>query len=265
MAFASTFLVAFLAVGIFFNCLFVAALKLRDNSIVDIGWGLGFILVMLVTLAYSGTVEPRQLLVGALVLIWGLRLAVRIYRRNRGKGEDFRYKKWRDDWGEHWRRHAYLFVFVGQGVMMLLITIPMMLVNTYSGGSLGWLDLLGVVVWVCGFYFEATGDRQLDRFLREPSNRGKVIDTGLWRYTRHPNYFGEVTQWWGVYLIVLSVPWGWLGVIGPITITVLIVAYSGIPLLEKTMMKNPLYVQYAQRTSVFFPLPPKKTPQLKQS
>lgn len=258
MAFLSTFLVAFVAVFIFFNCLFVAALKLRDNSIVDIGWGIGFILVTVVTLAYSGTLDPRQILVAVLVLIWGLRLAIRIYRRNRGKGEDFRYRKWREDWGEHWRRRAYLFVFVGQGAMMLLITIPIMLVNTYSGPPLGWLDLVGVAVWCFGFYFEAVGDRQLDVFLRDPANRGKVMDRGLWRYTRHPNYFGEVTQWWGVFLIVLSVQWGWLGVIGPITITTLIVAYSGIPLLEKSMMQNPAYVEYAQRTSVFFPLPPSR-------
>ena len=258
MAFASTFLVAFLTVAIFFNCLFAAALKRRDKSIVDVGWGIGFILVMLVTFAYSGTAEPRQLLVGVLVLIWGLRLAIRIYRRNRGKGEGFRYKKWREDWGEHWRRHAYLFVFVGQGAMMLLITIPIMLVNTCAGGALGWLDAAGVLIWLFGFCFEATGDYQLDRFLQQPSNRGKVIESGLWRYTRHPNYFGEVTQWWGVYLIALAPPWGALGVIGPVTITMLIVAYSGIPLLEKTMMKNPAHVEYAKRTSVFFPLPPKK-------
>jgi len=264
MSFVSTFLVSFVTVVVFFNCLFIAALKRRDNSIVDIGWGIGFILVTLVTFVRSGTAEPRQFLAGALVLVWGLRLAIRIYRRNRGKGEDFRYKKWREDWGEHWRRHAYLFVFVGQGAMMLLITIPIMLVNTYVGGALGWLDAAGVLVWLLGFYFEATGDHQLDRFLKDPANRGKVIDTGLWRYTRHPNYFGEVTQWWGIYLIVLSVPWGWLGIIGPVTITVLIVAYSGIPLLEKTMMKNPAYVEYAQRTSVFFPLPPKKPLQLEQ-
>ncbi|NLE94094.1 MAG: DUF1295 domain-containing protein [Dehalococcoidia bacterium] len=262
MAFALTFLVAFLTVFIFFNCLFVAALRLRDNSIVDIGWGVGFILVTLVTLVHSGTAEVRQLLVAVLVLIWGLRLAIRIYRRNRGKGEDFRYKKWREDWGEHWRRRAYLFVFVGQGVMMLLITVPIMLINTYAGPALGGLDLVGVLVWLLGFYFEAVGDSQLDRFLKDASNRGKVMDRGLWRYTRHPNYFGEVTQWWGVYLIAFSIPWGWLGIIGPVTITVLIVAYSGVPMLEKTMMKNPLYVEYAKRTSVFFPLPPKKTPLL---
>jgi steroid 5-alpha reductase family enzyme len=260
VGFMSTFLVAFAAVVIFFNCLFVAALKLRDNSIVDIGWGVGFILVTVVTLVHSGTMEARQLLVMTLVLVWGLRLAIRIYRRNRGRGEDFRYKKWREDWGEHWRRRAYLFVFVGQGLMMLLITVPIMLVNTYQGGSLGWLDLVGVGVWLLGFYFEATGDHQLDQFLKEPSNRGRVIESGLWHYTRHPNYFGEVTQWWGIYLIALSIPWGWLGAIGPVTITVLIVAYSGIPMLEKTMMKNPAYVEYARRTSVFFPLPPRRSP-----
>ncbi|MBN1855665.1 MAG: DUF1295 domain-containing protein [Dehalococcoidia bacterium] len=257
MEFVNTFLVSFVTVFVFFNCVFVLALRVRDNSIVDVAWGLGFILVAFVTLAVSGRLEARQLIVVMLVVIWGLRLAIRIFRRNRGRGEDFRYKKWREDWGEHWKRHAYLFVFMGQGIMMLLITIPIMLLNTYAGPSLGWLDAVGVAVWGIGFLFESIGDAQLDTFLKDPLNRGTIMDRGLWHYTRHPNYFGEVVQWWGVYLIVLSVAWGWAGIVGPVTITVLIVAYSGIPLLEKTMMKNPDYVQYARRTSVFFPLPPK--------
>jgi steroid 5-alpha reductase family enzyme len=118
-------------------------------------------------------------------------------------------------------------------------------------------DAGGCAEMAFGFCFEATGDYQLTGFC-STVERGKVIESGLWRYTRHPNYFGEVTQWWGVYLIALATPWGALGVIGPVTITMLIVAYSGIPLLEKTMMKNPAHVEYAKRTSVFFPLPPKK-------
>jgi len=257
MVFWSTLLVAVIAVAVFFNVLFVVALRRRDNSIVDVGWGVGFILVALSTLAYSSTAEPRQLLVVALVLAWGLRLAIRIYLRNRGKGEDFRYKKWREDWGDRWRSNAYLRVFVTQGVWMLLVTIPITFVNAYPGPALGWLDALGVAVWLVGFYFEAMGDWQLDRFLKNKPPRGSVLDSGLWRYTRHPNYFGEVTQWWGVYIIALSVPLGWATIIGPLAITATIVGYSGIPLLEKTMMKNPAYVEYAARTSVFFPAPPR--------
>ncbi|MBN1151891.1 MAG: DUF1295 domain-containing protein [Dehalococcoidia bacterium] len=258
MAFWTTFLVAFVVVGVLFNTLFLVALRLRDNSIVDVAWGAGFILVALATLGYSGTTELRQLLVVALVLVWGLRLAIRIYRRNRGKGEDFRYKKWREDWGDRWRINAYVRVFVTQGVWMLLVTVPITFVNAYAGPALGWLDVLGVLVWLVGFCFEAVGDWQLDRFIKRKPARGSVLDTGLWRYTRHPNYFGEVTQWWGVYVIVLSVPLGWATFVGPCAITATILFYSGIPLLEKTMMQNPAYVDYAKRTSVFFPVPPRQ-------
>ena len=258
MEFWSTFLVAFVVVAVLFNTLFLIALRMRDNSIVDVAWGAGFILVAFSTLLYSGTMEPRQLLVVLLVLVWGLRLAIRIYRRNRGKGEDFRYKKWREDWGDRWRINAYIRVFLTQGVWMLLVTIPITFVNAYPGPALGWLDAVGAAVWLVGFYFEAVGDSQLDTFIRGKPPRGSVLDTGLWRYTRHPNYFGEVTQWWGVYVIVLSVPLGWATFVGPMAITATILFYSGIPLLEKTMMQNPAYVEYAKRTSVFFPVPPRQ-------
>jgi len=258
MAFWTTLLVAFAVVALLFNTLFLVALKLRDNSIVDVAWGAGFILVAFSTLLYSATMEPRQILVVFLVLVWGLRLAIRIYRRNRGKGEDFRYKKWREDWGDRWRINAYMRVFVTQGVWMLLVSVPITFVNAYPGPALGWLDALGATIWLVGFYFEAVGDRQLDRFIKGKPPRGSVLDTGLWRYTRHPNYFGEVTQWWGVYVIVLSVALGWATFIGPAAITTTILFYSGVPLLEKTMMKNPAYVEYAKRTSVFLPAPPKK-------
>lgn len=262
MVLLETALAAFVTVAIFMNCLFVVALRRRDNSVADVGWGLGFIFLTLVTMSFPGETTGRQLVVAVLVTVWGLRLAIRIYRRNRGKGEDFRYKEWREKWGEHWRRTAYLFVFLGQGLMMLLISAPILFVNAFRGPALGWLDFAGAGVWLLGFLFEAVGDYQLDRFLKDPANRGKVMDRGLWRYTRHPNYFGEVTQWWGIFIIALSVQWGWASVIGPVTITSLILFYSGVPLLEKTMMKNPAYREYASRTSKFVPWFPRRSEQL---
>jgi steroid 5-alpha reductase family enzyme len=114
-----------------------------------------------------------------------------------------------------------------------------------------------VCVWVIGFFFESVGDAQLSRFIKDPANKGKLMQSGLWKYTRHPNYFGEVTQWWGLWIIALSVSYGWLGIIGPLTITTLILKVSGIPLLEKSMEGNPEFQEYKKRTSVFFPLPPK--------
>jgi steroid 5-alpha reductase family enzyme len=149
-------------------------------------------------------------------------------------------------------------VFLLQGVFMLLITVPLVIANTYDAGQLGVLDAVGVLVWGVGFFFEALGDYQLTQFLRDPANRGKIMRYGLWKYTRHPNYFGEVTQWWGVFLVVLSVANGWMGIIGPLTISTLILKISGIPMLERPFEGKPEWEEYKKRTSVFFPMPPKQ-------
>jgi steroid 5-alpha reductase family enzyme len=140
---------------------------------------------------------------------------------------------------------------------MLLIAFPIMLVMTYDVGSLGLLDLVGVLVWAIGFSFETVGDYQLTQFLANPDNRGRILKYGLWKYTRHPNYFGEVTLWWGVFLIALSVANGWMGIIGPLTISFLILRVSGIPLLERPFEGKPEWEEYKRRTSVFFPWFPK--------
>ncbi len=251
--------VARVAVTIFvyMTALFVLALIRKRNDIADVGWGLGFILVAVVSLLANGNVTPRKTLVLALVVLWGLRLAIHIGLRNRGKKEDYRYKQWRDDWGDNWVIRSYLQVFLLQGFFMLLITFPVTLANTYDVGPLGPLDWIGVLVWAVGFFFETVGDYQLTQFVTNPANRGKIMKYGLWQYTRHPNYFGEVTQWWGVFLIVLSVPNAWMGVIGPLTISFLILKASGIPLLEKQFEGNPEWEEYKRRTSAFIPLPPK--------
>jgi steroid 5-alpha reductase family enzyme len=246
-------------VFVYMSLLFVIALIRKRNDIADVGWGLGFILVDLVSLWLSGVVTPRKTLLLVLVVLWGLRLAVHIGMRNRGKKEDYRYKQWREDWGDTWVLRSYLQVFLLQGVFMLLITVPLVIANTYDAGRLGLLDVVGVLVWGIGFFFEAVGDYQLTQFLRDPANRGKIMRYGLWQYTRHPNYFGEVTQWWGVFLIVLSVANGWMGIIGPLTITTLILKISGIPMLEKPFEGKPEWEDYKKRTSVFFPMPPRHT------
>jgi steroid 5-alpha reductase family enzyme len=143
-------------------------------------------------------------------------------------------------------------------LMMFFIAIPFIIINSNDGNGLSWLDALGVTVWLVGFLFETIGDYQLDSFFKNPSNKGKILNTGLWRFSRHPNYFGEVVQWWGIFIIALVVPQGWLGIIGPLTITILIIKISGIPLLEKAMSQNPNYQMYKEKTSVFIPLPPRK-------
>jgi steroid 5-alpha reductase family enzyme len=249
---------AAVAVFIYMTAVFVAALIARDNSIVDIAWGPGFILVALLTLLVGKGLGPRQLLVTTLVTIWGLRLAVYIFRRKLGQGEDFRYAKWRRDWGRWFVPRSYLQIFMLQGIFLLFISYGVMLVNASAPQDLGVLDLAGTAVWVVGFFFEAVGDAQLVRFKRSPENKGKIMTSGLWRFTRHPNYFGEAVMWWGIFLLALSVPSGWTAVVSPLLITFLLLRVSGVTMLEKKYAGDSDFDEYARRTSAFFPLPPKR-------
>ncbi len=247
-----------LIVFLYFLAFFIVATIIKNNSIVDMGWGAGFVVIALATLFLEGSFAARNLLVTLLVAIWGVRLTYHIVRRNWGKPEDFRYAKWRGQWGNLVVPRAFFQVFMLQGVMMLVIGYPIVLINAYPAAGLNFLDFFGLLVWVVGFFFESLGDKQLAEFLSNPTNKGKVIQSGLWKYTRHPNYFGEATMWWGIFLLALSVPLGWTGIISPLTITTLLLFISGVPLLEKQMMKNPEYREYAARTSKFVPWPPKK-------
>ena len=237
---------------------FVIAQAIKRNDIADIVWGTGFIVIAGTALISSEAITPRALLVFFLVLAWGTRLAAHIYLRNLGKPEDARYRKWREDWGNHAVIRAFLEVFLLQGMLMLVISVPILYIIASGDHLLRWLDLAGASVWLAGFLFEAIGDYQLIRFKKIPSSKGKIMTEGLWSWTRHPNYFGEVTLWWGIYLMALSLPFGWATIIGPLTITFLIVKVSGIPLLEKKYEGKPEFEEYKRRTSAFFPLPPRK-------
>jgi steroid 5-alpha reductase family enzyme len=237
---------------------FLVALKLRRNDVADIAWGAGFIILAIVGQLAMAAISKRGVLVLALVTIWGLRLSLHIGLRNQGKAEDPRYRKWREEWGGHATVRAYFQLFLLQGFLIVVILIPATYILAHPGSDLTWLDALGVVVWLAGFVFEAVGDFQLARFKNDPGNHGRVITSGLWKYTRHPNYFGEVALWWGVWLIACSVPGGMKTVFGPATITALILFVSGIPLLEKKYEGNIEFKEYQRRTSAFFPLPPKR-------
>ena len=236
---------------------FSVSLIERRNDVADVAWGLGFVLMAWASFFLSSGSGTRGIVAGALVSIWGLRLAWHIHRRNKGKAEDYRYLAWRKEWGRWFYVRSYFQVYLLQGLFLFLIVSPVLLVNKNAGADIGLLDLLGVAVWLFGFYFEAVGDAQLARFIKNPENRGRLMQSGLWAYTRHPNYFGEVTQWWGIWLIALSVPGGWLGIVGPMTITFLILKVSGIPMLEKKMEENQDFAEYKRKTSVFIPLPRK--------
>jgi steroid 5-alpha reductase family enzyme len=245
------------AVFVYMTVVFLIAILAKDNSIVDVGWGPGFILVAVVTFFLRPGFEARHVLITVLVLIWGLRLATHIFLRNWGRGEDFRYAKWRKDWGRWFIPRSFFQVFMLQGIFMLLISSPTILVNRSRERGLTMLDALGGLVWLTGFLFEAVGDYQLKRFKQKPESRGKIMAAGLWKYTRHPNYFGEAVLWWGIWLVALSVDSGWAAIISPLTISFLLLKVSGVAMLEKRYAGNEEFAAYARRTSSFFPWLPK--------
>lgn len=251
------YLVILLTLFVFVNFWFVVSLVRKRNDGADIAWGLGFVLLTWVALFLGDTTGERQVLVTALVTLWGLRLAWHIFRRNKNREEDYRYKAWREEWGRWFIVRSYFQVYILQGVLLFLVMLPVLYIQKESYTALGLLDLLGVLIWGIGFYFEARGDAELRRFIRSDENKGKILQTGLWAYSRHPNYFGEVVMWWGVWIIALSVSGSFWTIIGPLTITVLILFVSGIPMLEKHYTGNQEFEDYKKRTSVFFPLPPK--------
>jgi len=243
---------------IYMNLIFFLAALLRKNDIVDVAWGLGFVTISLTMLILYPGYDQRRLLVSLLIAIWGLRLAGYIFLRNRGKQEDFRYAAWRKQWGKHWLIRSYLQVFILQGFFMLTIAYPVILYLQPGSSQPGILDFLGLIIWLIGFYFEAVGDAQMMRFKADPANKGRIMDQGLWCYTRHPNYFGETAMWWGIFFITLAQPHGWIGVVSPVVISFLLLRVSGVPMLEKKYAENPAYREYIRRTSSFFPLPPRK-------
>jgi len=248
------------ALIIFFYAIvwFSFALAKGRNDVADIAWGGGFVCAALTAYIVQGVNEGRALLILALVTTWGLRLMLHIGWRNRGKPEDHRYKAWREEWGESFLLRTFLQVFLLQGFLVLIISLPVTWVLTHNGPPINILDTVGVCIWIFGFSFEAIGDFQLLQFKSKPANKGKIITSGLWRYTRHPTYFGEVTLWWGLFIICLSVPGVLWTIVGPVTITYLILKVSGTPMLEKRYADNPQYAKYIQSTSAFFPLLPKK-------
>jgi len=248
---------AALAIGLYMTALFLLALARRDNSVADIGWGPGFIVVALVGFFDRPGAAPRHVLVLVLVVVWGLRLALHVFLRNRKKGEDYRYTAWRARWGKWFVVRSYLQVFLLQGFFLLVISLPLLLILRAPDGRLGPLDMAGATVWLAGFVFEAVGDAQLARFKSRPENKGRIITTGLWRFTRHPNYFGEAVMWWGIFLIALSVPGGAFALASPLAITLLLRFVSGVPMLERKYRGRLDFEDYARRTNAFFPWIPK--------
>lgn len=246
-------------VGVGAIVLWTVSLARRDAGIADTCWGPGF--VLLAGIYASGTEgwSGRSWLVVALVAVWGIRLALHIHRRNRGRPEDPRYAAWREAAGRSFWWRSLFKVFLLQAAIMWIVSAPLLVaVSGPAPGAWTALDVGGAALWAIGFAFETIGDAQLAAFKRDPANRGKVFDRGLWRYTRHPNYFGDATVWWGLYLFAASVPGGAWTVFSPLLMTFLLLRVSGVSLLEKGLQESkPGYAEYVERTSAFFPLPPR--------
>jgi len=233
----------------------LASLGKRDASIIDGFWGLGFVVVAGVYFLAAPSRAPRGVLVLALVTLWGLRLSLHILWRNRGQGEDYRYREMRRRNPGAFPVRSLFTVFWLQALLLWAISAPLFQVQRRpEPAALGSPDVLGLALFATGFAFEAGGDWQLLRFRRDPANAGRVMDRGLWRYTRHPNYFGDALVWWGFFCFAAATPGGSWTVFSPILMTLLLMRVSGVSLLEKRLRHTkPAYREYAQRTNAFLP------------
>jgi steroid 5-alpha reductase family enzyme len=257
----SPFLTAAIVLGVYATLLFFVALIRKDNGFADVGYS-GACMVSATSVLYAVGVEvvPWQgLLVYGLLLMWGIRLAWRIYLKNKGKPEDFRYRAWRESWGKWFYLRSYLQIYLLQAAIAYVIALPVMLALAMPALEIESAVLLGgLLVWVVGFFFEVRGDYELDTFLKNPANRGMIMMEGLWKYSRHPNYFGESLMWWGMASMAFGVSTGGVfGLVSPVLITFLLLYVSGVPMLEKRWEGKPGWDEYVSRTSVFIPLPPR--------
>lgn len=232
------------------------AVATKNLSVIDTAWGLGFILISLVGCFLSGFNSSRENILCLMILIWGLRLAIFIHSRNHGKGEDFRYANWRKDWGDKTNLIAYFKVYWLQLVLMLVVGLPIFAVHENKDNIFSGINIAGIIIWIFGLSWESIADYQKSQFKKIKSNEHKVFQGGLWKFSRHPNYFGEATLWWGIALVSVNHT-HYIGLIGSAFITFLLLKVSGVPLVEKKQEHNPEYQIYASHTPVFLPNPSK--------
>lgn len=263
MDFFQIYIKALLLIVILMTLLWLVSVYLKNVSIVDAFWGLGFFILAIyyAVATFDENVYPRNLLILALAGVWGLRLSLHLLIRNWGKPEDFRYQKFRNDYGAHrywW--FSFFQVFLLQGVLLWLISAPLLSASYYSlGKPLNIVDYIALIVWGIGFLFETVGDFQLAKFKGNPINKNKLLQTGLWKYTRHPNYFGDATIWWAFGLFSIAAG-SFVPLLSCLLMNVLLLKVSGVALLEKTLQKSkPKYQEYIKKTPAFFPWFPKKT------
>lgn len=231
---------------------FMISLVLKRNDVADIAWGIGYMLVC--TYLYLNYTSSNSIkIVYLFIFVWGGRLSLHIYLRNKKKQEDFRYLQWRMDWGKWFYIRSYLQVYLLQAGILLLIVLPVIIAAYYPAPAISWYGYGGMVIWLTGFSTQAIADYQLSSFKKNKPPRDAILQTGLWQFSRHPNYFGESLMWWGIFLICLPSSYGWIGILSPVLITYLLVFVSGIPLLEAKYKDNKEFIAYKKRTSAFIP------------
>lgn len=242
------------AVGLILG-VWLLSLHRHDASIIDVFWGIGFVLIAWLCFGVGDGAPGRRLALAVMASVWGLRLALHIGRRNHGRGEDFRYARLRARDGRRFGVTSLYRVYLVQAALMWIVALPLQVGSALGHGSrLGVLDAVGLAVWAVGLGFEAIGDFQLARFTADPTNARRVMDQGLWRYTRHPNYFGDVLAWWGIGIVALGAGGAWLALAGPAVNTFILARLTGKPLLEATIgERRPGYAEYVARTSGFVP------------
>lgn len=269
----------FVAIFLYQCMLFGIACYKKNNGIADIGWGLGLIVISLVSMVhyvvsclfedtFGGQIHADRvfLLMILFVTAWGLRLSIYLFVRNWSKSEDWRYAKWRQEWGHNFYLRSFFQVFMLQGFLMVVIGSPILLASfdhTYGYGLFQWIIVtIGSALWLIGFFFEAVSDYQLAQFKKDPANKGRVMKYGVWQYTRHPNYFGEASMWWGIFLLSCVSAQGVVDVllrmVGPALLTFMLLRVSGVTMLESKYKGNKEYEDYQKRTSAFIPMPTKK-------
>lgn len=244
-------MIQILALIIFVHGFFLFAVIKKRNDIADVAWGLGFVLMAFIGVLLNFNL--KTLFVFILTAVWGFRLASHIFARFKSHNEeDARYRKWRKGWGNKWILFSYLKVFLLQGFFLSLVALPIIIMSRYSSVEWIFLNYVGIGVWLFGFIFEVIGDRQLREFVKT-KNPGEIMTRGLWKYSRHPNYFGEAVLWWGIWLISVGTPFYLFGLIGPLTITLLLRFVSGVPLAEERYTDNPAFIEYKRKTPAMLP------------
>lgn len=255
---AEAMLTAAITIAVIMVTTWIISVIVKNASIVDIVWGAGFAITSWVLALTVDGDTGRQTLLAVMVGLWGTRLALYLARRNIGHGEDWRYVAMRKKAGRRFVWSSLVTVFGLQGVLMWIVSLPVQFGSGDDTPGVGPIAVIGIMLWLVGLVFEVVGDWQLARFKRNPDNKGKVLDTGLWSLTRHPNYFGDALLWWGIGIVGAETGSGVIGFVGPVVMTFFLMRVSGVPMLERSMSKRKEgYAEYVARTSGFFPRPPK--------